>query len=95
MCLQPDGKDQGVDFTSVKHHADVHGFIPQVRVPGFVYPLLAADIAGVDEELIGWKDKSQGYDPYNLIHDIEQISKGKPDRPIFSIVQQYAPTHLS
>lgn len=92
--LQADGKDQGIDFSTIKHHQDLHGYIPQVQVPGFVYPLLAVDVSGVDSDLIGWQDHRQGYDPHNLIHDVEHITNQKNISLVFSAVQQYDPKDL-
>jgi hypothetical protein len=86
--------DQGIDFSTITHHQDLHGYIPQVQVPGFVYPLLAADVSGVDSDLIGWRDHRQGFNPHNLIHDMEQIINQKHFPPGFSIVQQYDPRDL-
>jgi hypothetical protein len=83
--------DQGIDFSSAKHREELHGYIPQVRVPGFVFPLLACDISsnGIDENLIGWKDKDHGYAPHSLVDDVERITRCQMLHDIFSIVQQW------
>jgi hypothetical protein len=85
--------DQGIDFSCAKHREELHGYIPQVRVPGFVFPLLACDISsnGIDEALIGWKDKDHGYAPHRLVDDVERITKSQMLHTIFSIVQQWTP----
>jgi hypothetical protein len=55
---EPDGEDQGLTFTSVKPRQEVYGYIPTVSEPGFAHPLLACDLAGIVEDLIGWGDTS-------------------------------------
>ena len=88
---QPDGMDQGISFMSAKHREELHGYIPQASVPGFVFPLLACDISGIDEDLIGWKDKANGYGPHSLVEDVQRITGTQILHPIFSIVQQWNP----
>lgn len=85
--------DQGIDFSCAKDREELHAYIPQVRVPGFVFPLLACDISsnGIDEDLIGWKDKDHGYAPHCLVDDVERITKSQMLHAIFSIVQQWKP----
>ncbi|KAL3924069.1 MAG: hypothetical protein SGILL_001273 [Bacillariaceae sp.] len=96
---EPDGMDQGIDFTITKDRPEMHGYVPQVEAKEFTYPLLAADISGVDDDLIGWSDSRQGYDMNNMVHDIPHIIGGDDQsitsHPIFSIVKQYDPTDLA
>jgi hypothetical protein len=93
---QPDGMDQGIAFSATKDRPEMHGYVPQVEVKEFTYPVLAADISGVDEDLVGWSDSRCGYDPHNLANDIQHII-GHQDLsyPIFSIVKQYDPKDVS
>ncbi|CAB9508020.1 protease [Seminavis robusta] len=89
---EPDGMDQGIDFSSVKDREELHGYIPQVRVPGFVFPLLACDITSVHDDLIGWKDPKNGFVPHNLVQDVERITNhSKLPHPVFSVVRQWGP----
>ena len=81
--------DQGIDFSSVIHLEEVHGYIPQAKVKGFTFPFLACDICGIDEDLVGWKDKHQGYRPHNLVNDAKTITASKILLPVFSIVKQW------
>ena len=81
--------DQCIGFSRAMHRTELHGYIPQIRVPGFVYPLLACDMKNIDEDLLGWKDKDHGYAPHNLVDDVERITKSKSLHAIFSIVQQW------
>mmetsp|Transcript_37390 Transcript_37390/g.112020 ORF Transcript_37390/g.112020 Transcript_37390/m.112020 type:complete len:983 (-) Transcript_37390:2665-5613(-) len=85
----PDGRDQNLKFTDVKHRQEVHGYVPQNHEPGFSHPLLACDLRGVDEDLIGWRDHQHGYSFHNLYDDACAILGGRPFNPAFSIVRQW------
>jgi len=93
--MQPDGADQGMDFSSVKHLQEVHGYIPQSREKEFAYPLLACELEDVDEDLVGWKDPILGFEAHNLVNDAYSIAGGKPLQPVFSIVRQWRPDSAS
>jgi len=84
--------DQGIAFSQVTHLEEVQGYIPQTKAEGCFYPLIACDIEGIDEDLIGWKDKHVGYAPHSLFHDVQTITEGRIRRPVFSIVQQWNPS---
>lgn len=88
---EPDGMEQGIDFSEVTHLDEVHGYIPQVKVKGILFPFLACNIDGIDEDLIGWKDKEKGYISHSLVHDLDTITDCKTLHPVFSIVQQWNP----
>eukprot|EP00804_Cyclotella_cryptica_P013338 CCRYP_005119-RB/>CCRYP_005119-RB protein AED:0.07 eAED:0.07 QI:209/1/1/1/0.77/0.7/10/1560/999 len=74
---KPAGVDQRKDFSSVIG-VESFGYIPQLVVPGFHFPLLACNIDDIDVKLISWrnpnaKDTSHphlDYDDYNLIFDV-------------------------
>ena len=83
--------DQGIAFSSVTHLEEVHGYIPQAKVKGFLFPLVACDITGINEDLMGWKDKHHGYTPHSLVNDVHTITGSKILHPIFSIVKQWDP----
>ena len=87
----PEGIDQGVNFSAVKHTQRVHGFIPQVKEAGFDHPLLVCDISGIDTDLVGWKVKEDKFDRYNLYQDATALVDDLPPHPTFSIVKQWAP----
>ena len=87
---EPDGEDQGIDFSAVKTRTEVMGYIPQVKERGFSHPLLACDLTGIDEDLIGWKDHFHGFERHNLVNDVRDILEGQvPSQPIFSIVKHW------
>lgn len=83
---EPDGVDQGIDFSKVTHRHEIHGYIPQIRDKEFIYPLLTCELDNVDEDLIGWVDPARGFDAHNLVNDAYRIIGGKPLQPTFSIV---------
>eukprot|EP00934_Nitzschia_sp_Nitz4_P009324 Nitzschia sp. Nitz4//scaffold13_size275219//14448//17225//NITZ4_000836-RA/size275219-processed-gene-0.67-mRNA-1//1//CDS//3329535900//9314//frame0 len=89
---EPDGEDQNIPFSSVKHRQEVHGYIPQVRDPGFPHPLIACDLNGIDGDLVGWKDNSNGFEVHNLVNDARQVLGGQALPPhCFSVVKQWSP----
>lgn len=62
--------DQKIDFSSIQ---EISGYIPQVKVGGFLFPFLATDVEGIDKDfLIGWKDPHGTYDDWNLIYDVKK-----------------------
>jgi hypothetical protein len=84
--------DQGIYFRKVTHLEDIHGYIPQVKVKGFLFPFLICHITGIDEDLIGWKDKHHGYSPHSLVHDVQKITGSNVHHAVFSIVKQWNPS---
>lgn len=61
------GQEQHIDFSSDN---DIVGYVPQIKVSGFLYPFIACDVDGIDESLIGWTDRGRSYDHHNLIFDV-------------------------
>lgn len=68
---KPEGDDQQVDYSSVPN---INGYIPQLRVGSYAYPLLVCDIDDVNQNLIGWNDPGVSYDNYNMIFDVSHDS---------------------
>jgi hypothetical protein len=79
-------------------------YVPQVKLSGYVFPLIACDVSGINEGLIGWKDKYHSYDFHNLMLDVPALSKMKTtdafgddddkyeELPIFSTIKDYDPS---
>ena len=92
--IKPHGKSADLDFSSVLDRTDILAYIPQIDIPGVNFPCFAADIEGVNDSLIGWKDSFYPYDHYNLIYE-QHGKENRPetkDGPVFSIVK-YWPQH--
>ncbi|KAL7465620.1 hypothetical protein ACHAXS_005929, partial [Conticribra weissflogii] len=95
---EPSGLDQQKDFTD-GIGVDSFAYVPQLKEPGFVFPLLACDISKINVELIGWKplqgekniDSHRSYESFNLIYDVPLAQDDPVDRPVFSIVRQWSP----
>eukprot|EP00588_Corethron_pennatum_P003274 CAMPEP_0194286204 /NCGR_PEP_ID=MMETSP0169-20130528/32030_1 /TAXON_ID=218684 /ORGANISM="Corethron pennatum, Strain L29A3" /LENGTH=913 /DNA_ID=CAMNT_0039032569 /DNA_START=103 /DNA_END=2841 /DNA_ORIENTATION=+ len=89
---ESDGKDQGLDFSEVKHLQEVQAYIPQMRVQGFEYPLIACNINNIDEDLLGWNDRFKGFDAHNLTNDASSILDAEfpTEKQVFSIVKQWS-----
>jgi len=98
-----DSKDQYIDFSCVE---EIFGYVPQVTKGKFEYPLLVCDISSIDRKLIPWSEPSEGYDFWNIIHDVphprgalawsgrahsETPSNAENPSPVFSIVEHYPP----
>jgi len=77
---------------------DILAYIPQINVPGFIFPNFACDLSSVQEDpnYIGWKeDELNTYDEYNLVkdpflEDIYDIADSENNKkPVFSIVKYW------
>lgn len=74
---KPKGLNQHKDFSSGIGF-ESFGFIPQLDIPGFHFPLLVCNIDNIDVRLIGWKDPNiqkggdphRNYDDHNLMFDV-------------------------
>ncbi len=55
----------------------VNGYVPQVRVQGFTFPLLICDIDEINLGLIGWEDLEHSYDWDNMIFDVPRMREYK------------------
>jgi hypothetical protein len=75
----------------VVHLDEIHAYVPQVREKGFVYPLLACDTSNIDQQLLDWDDKENGYSPHNLMVDFHKVTRSKPLHPVFSTITQFDP----
>jgi len=95
---EPSGFDQQKDFTD-GIGVDSFAYVPQLKEPGFTFPLLACDISKINSDLIGWKpllsdkkiESHRSYESCNLIFDVPFENDSPVDRPVFSIVRQWAP----
>jgi len=63
--------------TSFVSYIPASGYVPQVRVLGFTFPLLMCDIDEIDLGMIGWKDPEQSYDMNNMFFDIPSMREYK------------------
>ena len=61
------GISQQIDFSNVK---EIFGYVPQIQLDSFEYPLLVCDTSDVNPSLIGWEPASKGHDYFNLTYDI-------------------------
>mmetsp|Transcript_36061 Transcript_36061/g.78980 ORF Transcript_36061/g.78980 Transcript_36061/m.78980 type:complete len:445 (-) Transcript_36061:1655-2989(-) len=59
----PTGRDMEVNFSDVP---SISSYIPEVHSAMFTYPLLAADIDDIGEELFEWEDSDRPYAYYDL-----------------------------
>jgi len=92
---EPDGADQKIPFSSVKHLAEVMAYVPQLRLPGFSHPLLVCDISRIDPDVIGWKDEDRGFLQHSLFHEANQILGSTTEHVVFSQIRQYGTAPIS
>mmetsp|Transcript_9358 Transcript_9358/g.14529 ORF Transcript_9358/g.14529 Transcript_9358/m.14529 type:complete len:216 (-) Transcript_9358:1844-2491(-) len=101
----PNGEATNVKFSELNDRGyEAYGYVPQVTVPGFQFPLLACDVSGLNEGLIGWNDPYEAfpYDKHNLIFDVSALVKRKDrasisgdafeESPAFSVIKHYPPS---
>jgi hypothetical protein len=74
LTTQPVGKASLEKFSSLNN---VNGYVPQVRVPGYNFPLLMCDTDNIDIGLIGWEDPENSYDSNNMIFDVPRMRELK------------------
>jgi hypothetical protein len=74
---QPEGDSQNIDFSSKQ---EIFAYVPQLKFPGHPFPLLCCDIDEIDQGLIGWNDRNNGYDYYNLMFEIPHPSMRRTKR---------------
>jgi len=56
---------------------EIHAYIPQVSIEGYLFPFLLCDVDNINEDMIGWDDPDTHYDAYNLIYDIPRLAHQK------------------
>jgi len=79
---KPIGKAQKAQFSDV---FEIYGYVPQVKLNEYQYPLLICDVDDIDHALIGW---SGDYKMFNLSHEMSaSVNSKKP----FSIVKNWSP----
>jgi len=65
---------------------EIHGYVPQIPLYGFPFPLLICDTSDIDAELIGWKDPRNSHKFHNVIFDVPSLTQNKMDK-LFSVVK--------
>lgn len=80
---EPDGKDQGLNFSKVKTRQEVEAYIPNLRDTGFSHPLLACDCDDLDIDLFDWRDENDHF--YSLARDVRDVMGGSnPEHTVMS-----------
>ena len=66
---------------------EIYGYIPQVSLPGFLYPQLICEVDSNQWDLVGWVDpNNRDYRYHNLIYDVKTRGSGA-----FSTVTNWSP----
>lgn len=83
------GEDQGIDFCDAP---SISSYVPQIQSDVFSYPLLAASVDGISEDLFDWNDPDKPRAYYDLTKDadalVHDINKGKK-KINFSIIAHW------
>lgn len=91
-------KVQNVDYSSIKN---LDGYIPQITIGRFPFPLLLCDVKDITPGAIGWIDPSdETYRDNNCIFDIDDVNAELDEDnnplpppslqgPLFSVVKQW------
>ena len=79
------GKATDFRFSNVK---EIFGYIPQMQVPGYLFPFVLCDVTSIDKQLIGWSAFDDSFDSYNLIFDVGDDRK---KHHLFSTVKSWTP----
>lgn len=66
----PVGKATDFKFSNVK---EIFGYVPQMQVPGYLFPFVLCDVDSIDKQLIGWSAYDDSFDSYNLIFDVPKV----------------------
>jgi len=87
------GDDQSINFSDVP---SISAYIPQVNSTMFPYPLIAADIDGLDEELFDWNDSDHPFSFYDLTRDTEELLQRYPinkdsSKHVFTRIRHWPP----
>ena len=87
---EPSGAIDGADFSDVPGEI-FEAYVPQLKVKGFNFPLIACDISSIDPKFIGWKDEDGDHSEHVLFTDLPPEVTGNKDKPIFSIMKHWKP----
>ena len=93
LYTQASGDDQSINFSDVP---SISAYIPQVNSTMFPYPLIAADIDGLDEELFDWNDSDHPFSFYDLTRDTEELLQRYPinkdsSKHVFTRIRHWPP----
>jgi len=53
----------------------INGYIPQIKLPGYAFPLLTTNTDHLIPDMIGWADPNKSYDHHNMVFDVPKIAK--------------------
>lgn len=105
VCCKPT-KTQIKNDTPFSNLANcqLDAYVPQVKIPGHIYPFLLCDVNDINKNLIGWRgfDKhGDTYEQHNMIRDVSNVIIQSKDnenhqgnqKHLFSIVKHWPPVN--
>jgi len=90
-AYKPHGEDQKINFSKLSIE-DLSLYIPQVRDPELIFPVLACKISDISPDSIDWADPDDrtNYDQHNLVCDLKELGVNVDgEKKYFSIVKQW------
>ena len=88
---------------------DIHAYIPQIKIPGYQFPVLLCNVDGV-QRFVGWQNsKNPSYDNHNILFDVKTVkrniiykrsssdltnSDAKHENKTFSVVKFWEPASI-
>lgn len=92
FCLQPSGTPGDERFSKI----DESAYIPQMKIPGYIFPFLFCQLIDVPDDFLGWEHDDDNFQVNNLMYDIPAENAKKDDdldinACIFSLVKYWDP----
>lgn len=81
---QAKGKLSSEAFSDVY---EIDGYVPQLKLGGFQYPILVCDVSNIDHNLIGW---NEDFNSHTLLNYVPESKRNK----CFSVVKQWHPVGI-
>lgn len=78
------GHDMGIDYSSVP---TIFAYIPQIEVPGFMFPLIACDINDIDGDHVYWRNPNRPHGYYSIVNDVPDTSDQR--KMNYSMIKYY------
>jgi len=81
------GHDMGIDYSTVP---SIFAYVPQIEVPGFMFPLIACDITGIDGDHVYWRNPNRSHDYYSIVNDVADTTDNQ-EKMNYSVIKYYPP----
>jgi len=91
------GNATNIKFSEVP---EIFGYVPQMKLLAFPFPLILCDVRGINDDLIGWTDPRYPHDHHSVIFDVPGLVRKENERAenidkncsLLSVVKHWPPT---